>query len=318
MNKPATMRAWRIHDYGGVERLTLDTVPVPAVQEGELLVKVALASVNPIDWKVREGYLRKALPLSLPRTLGRDCAGTVLESGSAAFQTGERVLAVADAGRDGCQAEYALVPANAAAHIPASVPFEESLAFAISGTSAWMPLAEITTVSPGMRVLVHAGAGGVGSVGVQLARHFGAEVFATCGPKNLDFVRSLGAAPIDYTREDFVAAAGPCDVVFDTVGGEVHRRSFAALKPGGLLVYINAAPIDPRIDPYPPRQDVRVVSAQIRATTERLEAQLELAARGVIKGQVGRVFRFEEARAAYDLVQTGHGRGKVLITTRPE
>ena len=314
MNKPATMRAWRIHDYGGAERLTLETVPVPATHEGELLVKVAVASVNPIDWKTREGHLRKVMPVPLPRILGRDCAGTVVESGSSAFEPGERVLAVGDPGRDGCQAEYALVPAGASAQIPASVPFEESIAFAISGTSAWMPLAEIANLRRGVRVLVHAGAGGVGSVGVQLARHFGAEVFATCSSKNLEFVRSLGATPIDYTCEDFVAAAGPCDVVFDTVGGEVHRRSFAALKPGGLLVYINAAPIDPN----PLRQDVRVVAAQIRTTTERLEAQLELAARGVIKGQVGRVFPFEQARAAYDLVQTGHGRGKVMITTRPE
>jgi NADPH:quinone reductase-like Zn-dependent oxidoreductase len=310
MTRPAAMRAWRVHQYGGPERLQLDTVPLPALAPGYLLVKVTVASVNPIDWKTREGYLARAMPIELPRVLGRDCAGTVVESGSAAFDAGERVLAVGEAGRDGGQAEYALVPAASSARVPASVSLEESIAFGIAGTSAWIPLVEIANIGRGKKVLVHAGAGGVGSVAVQLARHFGADVLATCGTANLAFVESLGARPIDYTREDFVAAAGPCDVVFDTVGGEVHRRSYAALKPGGLLVYLNAAPIPAW---HAPRADVRVVLAQIRVTTERLERQLELAARGVIRGQVGAVFRFEEAVKAYDLVQTGHARGKVMI-----
>ncbi len=311
MHVPATMRAWRIHGYGGPEAMRLDTVPVPKPGEGQLLVRVAVASVNPIDWKVREGHLKNAMPTAFPRVLGRDCAGTVV-AGEGEFQSGDRVLSVADPAGNGCQSEYAIVPAASSARIPASVPFEESIAFGIAGTSAWIPLAEIANAGPRMRVLVHAGAGGVGSVAVQLARHFGAEVLATCGTGNLEFVRSLGARAIDYTKEDFVAAAGPCDVVFDTVGGEVHRRSFAALKPGGLLVYLNASPIPPG---PPPRQDVRVVLAQIRTTTERLERQLELAARGVLKGQVGAVFPFEEAPKAYARVQTGHGRGKTMIKT---
>ena len=309
MSLPATMRAWRIHAYGGPEVMHLDAMPVPQPGPGQLLVRVAVASVNPIDWKTREGHLKRALPIDFPRVLGRDCAGTVI-AGSGEFQAGDRVLSVGEAGKDGSQSEYALVPAASSARIPASVPFEESIAFGIAGTSAWIPLVEVANVGPRMRVLVHAGAGGVGSVAVQLARHFGAEVVATCGTANLEFVRSLGARAIDYTKEDFVQAAGPCDVVFDTVGGEVRRHSLAALKPGGLLVYLNAAPIP---SGGAPRQDVRVVLAQIKTTTVRLERQLELAARGVLKGQVGAVFPFEQAPKAYALVETGHGRGKVMI-----
>jgi len=304
------MRAWRVHEYGGADKLRLDTMPLPEPASGQLLVKVAVASVNPIDWKTREGHLARALPIAFPRVLGRDCAGTVVETGSEQFEAGDRVLCVGEAGKDGGQSEYAIMPAASSARIPASVSFEESIAFGIAGTSAWIPLVETANIGPGMRVLVHAGAGGVGSVAVQLARHFGAEVLATCGTGNLAFVRTLGARAIDYTREDFVQAAGPCDVVFDTVGGEVHRRSYAALKPGGLLVYLNASPIPKG---PAPRQDVRVVLAQIKTTTERLERQLELAARGILKGQVGAVFPFEEARKAYDLVRTGHARGKVMI-----
>lgn len=310
MTKPASMRAWRIHSYGGVDKLRLDSMPTPSPGPGELLVKVNVASINAIDWKIREGLLQHRYAIQFPRILGRDCAGTVIESRSPEFQAGDRVLSVADPVKDGVQSEYAIVPATASARIPLALSFEESMTFGIAGVSAWQPLVEIAQVGPGMRVLVHAGAGGVGSVGVQLARHFGAWVCSTCSTNNVEFVCSLGAhRAIDYTVEDFVNAAPPCDVVFDTVGGETHRRSYAALKAGGLLTYINAAPFDP----IPPRADVRVVHAEIRTTTERLARQLELAAAGKLRGHFGQVFPFEEARAAHDLVQTGHARGKTLI-----
>ncbi len=309
MSLPATMRAWRIHEFGGVEKLRLDTLPMPEPGPDQLLVRVAAASVNPIDWKMRSGHLQQVYKLTLPRILGRDCAGTVVRSNSPNFKEGDRVLAVAGAGLDGTQTEYAVVPAASSARIPDKIGFEESVAFGIAGISAWQPLVEIAKVGPGMRVLVQAGAGGVGSIGVQLARHFGAEVAATCGPKNIEFVKGLGAhRVIDYTKEDFVQA-GPFDVVFDTQGGEVHRRGYSALKPGGLMTYINAGPIDPK----PPRDDVRTEMARIQATTERMEKQLELAARGAIRGQVGQVFPFAETPKAFDAVQTGHARGKVVI-----
>ncbi|MCC6473606.1 MAG: NADP-dependent oxidoreductase [Burkholderiales bacterium] len=307
-----TMRAWRIHEYGGADKLRLEEAPIPSPVEGELLVKVGIASTNPIDWKMRAGYLRNVYPMRFPRILGRDCTGVVAESRSSAFKPGERVLAVADNARgQGTQSEYAVVPATQAARIPPEVDDAEAAAFAIAGVSAWIPLVEIGRIGPGMRVLVHAGAGGVGSVGVQLAHHLGAEVVSTCGSANVAHVSSLGAERvIDYTREDFVAAAGPCDVVFDTVGGETHLRSQLAVKPGGLLTWINASPVPPG---GVPREDIRRVPAQINPTTDRMAKLLELAARRILRGQVFKVFAFEEARAAYELVQTGHARGKVLI-----
>lgn len=303
------MQAWRIHEYGGIDKLRLEEVPRPVPKAGELLVKLSAASLNPIDWKIREGHLQRVYQLTLPRVLGRDGAGTVIESQSPDFNVGDRVLAVAENGKDGTQSEYFVVPASQAARIPDNVPDDEAVAFGIAGTSAWQPLVEIARVAPGMRVLLHAGAGGVGSVGVQLARHFGTEVAATCGPKNVDYVRQLGAQTvIDYTREDFVAA-GPFDVVFDNVAGDVHTRSYAALKPGGLLVYINAGPIPAGR----PRDDVRVEAARIAGTTERLSAQLELASKGAIRGQVGQTFAFKDLPRAYESIQTGHTRGKIVI-----
>jgi NADPH:quinone reductase-like Zn-dependent oxidoreductase len=303
------MRGWRIHRYGGSSALQLDIYPVPQPADGELLLRVTAASVNPIDWKMREGHLRAVYELAFPRVLGRDCAGVVVESRSSAFRPGDRVLGVGDAGRDGTHAEFAIVRATHAAVIPEPVSDADAVHFGVAGTSAWIPLVERAQLKAGQRILIHAGAGGVGTIALQLARHFGAEVLTTCGPLNVAYVKTLGADhAIDYTREDFVGAARDMDVVFDTLGGEAHGRSFAVLKPGGLLVYIITHPVPP-----PSRNDVRVELAPIDCTTDRMSAQLAFAAAGTLRAQLGQTYSFGDAPAAYDASETGHARGKVVI-----
>lgn len=313
MNTPKTMQAWCVHDYGKADKFVLEEMPVPAAGEGSLLLKVTAIGVNPVDWKIREGGHRRMYELKFPATLGRDCTGVVIESRVPGFKPGDRVLAVSDQGRgyQGAHASYAAVPADFATKIPAGVSDEEALAFGVAGTSAWIPLVELGKVGPGMRVLVQAGAGGVGGIAVQLARHLGAEVFATCGPKNIDYVKSLGAhRVIDYSKEDFVQVATPCDVIFDTVGGDTHKRAFAALKPGGLQVRVNAIPVDPK----PPRDDVRSELANVRCTAERMASQLELAAKGILKAQITQRFPYAQLPAAYLASETGHARGKIIVT----
>ncbi len=315
MARAGKMRAWRFHAYGGLENLQLETMRIPEPAEGELLVKVGAASVNPIDWRMLQGQVKEVFAIRFPRILGRDCAGVVVESRSAAVQKGERVLAANEPLRDGTHAQFAIVPAEQAAVLPGSVSDLEAVAIGNSGATAWIAMVESAQVAAGNRVLVHAGAGGVGGLAVQLARHFGAEVLATCSTRNLDYVRSLGAhRVIDYTREDFVRAAGLCDIVFDTLGGEANRLSFQALKPGGLLVRISAAPVDP----VPPRADVRVLHAQIRATGQRFERLLDLVERGALKPQVGEVHAFEKTPAAYEASRSGHSRGKNVIAVGPQ
>ena len=313
MNKPATMRAWCIHEYGKADKFVLEDVPVPSADAGSLLIKVSALGINPVDWKIRDGGHRGMYDLKFPATLGRDCAGVVVESGMPDFRPGDRVLAVSDQtrGYQGAHAPYARVPADFTTRIPAGVSDEEAVAFGVAGTSAWISLVEMAKLGPGMRILVQGGAGGVGSIAVQLARHLGAEVFATSGPKNLDYVKSLGAhRVIDYSKEDFVQIATPCDVVFDTVGGETHKRAFAALKPGGLQVRINATPVDPK----PPRDDVRSEVANVRCTGERMAKLLELAAKGILKAQIGQKFPYAELPAAYLASETGHARGKIVVS----
>jgi len=294
------MRAVRVHAYGGAETMQLDEVPVPRPGPGEILVRLAAASVNPIDWKMREGRLRAVFPLVLPRILGRDGAGTA---------DGERVMGVGAPGRDGTHAEFAVFSGNACSKVPANVSFERAAALGIAGLSAWISLVENAQIAAGQRVLVHAGAGGVGSLAIQIARLRGAEVWTTCSARNAGWCRGLGASrTIDYATQDFASLGPRFDVVLDTLGGAAHRRSAQVLKPGGALVYLSAAPVEPVA-----RKDLKVLPTEVRATPERLEALLSLVSKGELKVPIEARFPLERAAEAYELSRSGHSRGKIVL-----
>lgn len=288
------MRAVRVHAYGGPETMRVDEVPVPEPGPGEVLVRLAAASVNPIDWKMRQGLMS----VPLPRVLGRDGAGTDVASG-------ERVLGVGSPGRDGTHAEYAVFNRGMTAVVPQNMSFEEAAALGIAGVSAWIALVENAQVCAGQRVLIHAGAGGVGSCAVQIAHLRGAEVWTTCSPGSAEFCRALGAyQTIDYTREDFAAAGPIFDVVLDTVGGEVHSRSAEVLKPLGILAFLNATAPLPVL-----RRDIRILPTEVRATRERLEALLN----SRLRASIGARFSLGRAAEAYELSRSGHARGKIIL-----
>ncbi len=295
------MRALRIHAYGGPEVMRLEDAPRPTPGPGQVLVRVRAASVNPIDWKMRSGMMEKVFPISFPRTLGRDCAGEM---------EGGLIAGVTDPRTDGTHAEYALLPADQAAPIPEDLDPAEAASLCVTGLAAYIALVENARLVGGQRVLVHSGAGGVGSLAIQMARGLGAEVFTTASPANREYCTRLGAAAvIDYRSQDFTTAIPPCDVVLDTLGGEAHRRSMKVLKPGGVLVALAAAPI-PRGQR---RADVRVVMAQVRPTRERLEQIFQWATSGVLRPQVTHTYRPEEASKAYAISESGHARGKMVI-----
>jgi NADPH:quinone reductase-like Zn-dependent oxidoreductase len=296
------LRALRIHGYGGPEVMRLEQAPKPVPKPGQVLVKVRAASVNPIDWKMRRGLMAKVFPIDFPRVLGRDCAGE-LEGGL--------VAGVSDPRTDGTHAEYALLPADQAAPIPEGLSPEEAASLCVTGISAYIALVETARVSGGHRVLVHAGAGGVGSIAIQIARQLGCEVFTTASPANHDYCRSLGAvAAIDYKVQDFTTAMPPCDVILDTIGGETHRRSLKMLKPGGTVVALAADPIPKARER---RNDVRDTMVNVRPTRERLLQLFQWATSGIIKPQVTHRFKPEEAGKAYAISESGHARGKMVI-----
>lgn len=310
---PVRMRAWRIHEFGGPEVLRLEAAPVLSPGPGDVLVKVAAASINPIDWKMRSGLLRDVMKIALPRTLGRDCAGTIVAVGEGIsdIAVGQTIAGLADPAKHGTHAEYAVLPVVQVAPIPPGVAPDVAASLGVSGLSAYIPLVEDARLAAGQRVLIHAGAGGVGSLAIQIARHLGAEVITTCGAANRDYCMNLGAARvIDYIAEDFAAAAPECDVVLDTIGGETHVRSQHLLKSGGVLVALSAAPV-PNV---PPRKDIRIVASRVRPTTARLEKLYEWAASGVLNSTIESRFPFERAPDAYRISESGHARGKVVLT----
>src|SRR5262245_1689929 len=212
------MRALTLTGYEGLKSLRFADVATPEPGPNDVLIKVRAASVNPVDGKITNGYMRGRIDFALPHVLGRDCAGVIAKVGSAvtAFAPGDDVYGVADQARWGTQAEYVATQAATVARKPAGLRDIEAGSLPVAGLSALAGLVTAADLKPGQRVLIHAGAGGVGTFAVQLAKHLGAEVAATAGTTNVDFVRSLGAGiVIDYRTADFADAVKDCDLVFD-------------------------------------------------------------------------------------------------------
>jgi NADPH:quinone reductase-like Zn-dependent oxidoreductase len=303
------MRAVRFHEYGPPSVLIVDEVDRPEPQAGELLIRVRAAGVNPIDWKFRAGYLKQFMPLVLPYTPGLDVAGTVevLGDGVTAFAVGDRVF-----GRGAATyADFAVAPITTIARIPEGVSFEQAAPLHVGGETAWVGLFDSAQLEAGQRVLVQGGAGGVGSIAVQIAHWKGAYVIATASPANLEFVRSLGADEvIDYTGVNVEEAAHDVDVVIDTVGGEVTAHSWGVLRPGGILVMVAGAPDTKTAE----ARGVRTTGvAHPPATRPVLEELGRLVESGDLKPQIGHVFPLENAADAHALSETGHGRGRILL-----
>lgn len=311
----ATMKAVRIHRYGGPEVLVYEDAPRPEPKKGELLVRVHAAGINPVDWKIREGYLKTLLRHHLPLILGWDVSGIVEEVGPAIgdFKAGDAVYARPDIGRDGAYAEYMVVKAKEVAHKPRALDHVHAAAVPLAALTAWQSLFDAARLKGGQHVLVHAAAGGVGHFAVQLAKWKGAHVIGTASAKNREFVRSLGADEvIDYTATRFEDAVRDVDVVFDTVGGEVQRRSLSVLKRGGVLVSI----LEPfsRLKAALRGRCARFVFVQPNA--KQLVELANLIDSGKVKPVVETVLPLTDARQAHELSQRGHTRGKLVLRVR--
>jgi NADPH:quinone reductase-like Zn-dependent oxidoreductase len=304
-----SMRAVRFHEYGPPSVLVVDAVERPEAKAGELLIRVHVAGVNPIDWKFRAGYLKEYVPLTLPHTPGLDVAGTVeaLGDGVTGFAVGDRVF-----GRGaGTYAEFAVAPTGTLARIPEGVSFEQAAPLHLGGETAWVGLFDTAHLVPGQRLLVQGGAGGVGNIAVQLGHWKGAHVIATASAANLDFVRSLGADEvIDYTSVNIEDAVHDVDVVLDTVGGDVTAHSWSVLTPGGILVAVAGMPDTETAAARGVRTSGVGHPAETRPVLEQL-AQLVVS--GDVRPQIGEIFPLENAPQAHAASETGHGRGRILL-----
>ncbi|MDP9984827.1 NADPH:quinone reductase-like Zn-dependent oxidoreductase [Pseudarthrobacter oxydans] len=329
------MRAFVVKKYKGP--LQESEVPEPTVGENDVLVQVQAAGLNVLDEKIRAGEFKQILPYKLPLVPGNDVAGTVIRVGSKvrAFKSGDEVYARPNQDRIGTFAERIAVAESDLALKPASISMEEAGSLPLVALTAWQALVERGTVQPGQKVLIHAGAGGVGSVAIQLAKHLGATVATTASAANLDFVRELGAdTAIDYRSQDFEELLSDYDLVLDSLGGENLKKSLRVLKPGGKAIGI-AGPPDPafaRVAGLNPavRLIITALSAGIRRQAKKLGVSYEflfmrasgdqlrqitaLIDDGAVRPVVGRVFPFGQTIQALQSLEKGGIRGKAVIS----
>ena len=275
------MHAVLIHETGGPDVLRYEEAERPEPGEGEVLIEVRAASVNPIDWKIRRG-LRET---QLPAVLGNDVSGVVELSRIDGFAAGDEVLGVASSGG---YAEFATVPATLIAKKPAGMNHEQAAALPVSGLTAWQALFDSGGLRAGMTALVAGGAGGVGHLAVQFASYAGARVIATGSSRNRDFVLGLGADEyIDYSSQDVGEAVSEVDVAFDTVGGETTESLLPTLREGGVLVTIANAPPEQAAAARGARAKLHVMSS----SSEQLEKIAGLVAEGAVRVEIARPSR---------------------------
>lgn len=309
------MRAVQISKYGGNEVLEInENAPKPSVAKGQVLVEVYAASINPIDWKVRAGYLKEMVPLQFPAILGGDFSGVVTGVGEGVgnFKFGDEVYGQGGIlnGGSGSFAQFVAVNAGKVAQKPKSVDFIEAGALPLAGVSALQAIEDHIRLKSGQKILIHGGAGGIGHIAVQLAKALGAYVATTVGTRNLEFAKSLGAdEAIDYKSEAFDEKLTDFDAVFDTVGGETTDKSFKVLKKGGIIVSMAGQPNEELAQ----KSGVSALGQNTDANPERLARLSKLVEDGKIKAYIDKVFSLEQAKEAFRHLEEGHPRGKVVF-----
>ena len=308
------MKAVLLTGHGGPEMLRLGEAPDPVAGPGEVVVDVHAASVNAADYKVRlgsGGYSN----LKFPYILGRDFSGVVaaVGPGVADLQVGDPVFGVTDQGIEGCYAEKLAIKAAIIAKKPAGLGHAEAAALGLTSLTALWAVEDTAKLKPGETILIQGGAGGVAGFAIQLSKHIGAKVLTTASARNHDYVRSLGAdRAIDYNAEDFTKEVADCDVVFDTVGGEVQVRSYDVLKPGGRLVWIAAAPAGYQ----PSRKDVQVLRPNVARDRAHLERMLGLYQQGAVWPPNIVRYNLADAAEAHRVSEGRHLQGKLVLVMR--
>jgi alcohol dehydrogenase len=312
------MKSAQIKRYGGSEVVEINqsTPALISPSAGKVLVSIKAAAVNPADWKIREGYFQQMMPLQFPSTLGMDFSGVIekIAEGISDFKQGDEVYGQASVirGGSGAFAEMALANADTIAHKPKTLSYEEAAGLPLVGVSAWQALVETIGLSKGQKILIHGGAGGIGSIAIQLAKHFGAYVATTVSTNDKQFVKELGAEEvIDYKTQIFEdLLPHDYDAVFDTVGGETYTRSFNLLKRGsGIIVSMLEQPNQELMD----RFGVKAIFQFTQVNRERLTKLAQWVDQNNIRVNIDRTFPLDEAGKALDYQRDVHPRGKVVL-----
>jgi NADPH:quinone reductase-like Zn-dependent oxidoreductase len=303
------MKAMHVHGYGDPDVLSLEDAPLPSPGQGEVLVRVCAAGVNPVDWKLRAGYFSDyALP-AMPFIPGRDVSGVVeaVGPGVTRFARGDAVFGNAD----GAYAQYAVAKEAGLARKPLTVDHVHAAAIPLAALTAWQALFEVAGLREGQRLLVHGAAGGVGSFAVQLAKWKGARVAGTASSRNQLFLIALGVDdPIDHVKQRFEDVVGIVDVVLDTVGGDVQQRSWNVLRKGGMLVSVVAPPSTEEAQ----RRDATAAIFTSHPDARQLARIAELIDFGYVRPVVDTVLPLSQAKRAQEMCEAGHVRGKIVLS----
>lgn len=333
-----TMQALVLNRYGGPEGTAMTSVPRPRPSGKELLVRVHAAGLNPVDFKTRQGQIKLIHNYALPTILGNELAGVVAECGEDVthFAVGDRVFARMPKDSMGAFAEYAIVPENCAAKLPATIDFKTAAGVPLAGLTALQALRDELGLKQGSRVFIPGGAGGVGTFAIQIAKWLGAEVTTTASPRGKALVERLGAdVVIDYTTQRFEDHVMDMDGVFDLLGGDTLTKSFSVVKPGAMVVSIAGMP-----ESATAQKDLKrglgltalfwLASFGLRRTAKRHNARYRylfmhpsgaelaelahLIESGTLTPIIDRVFPFAEINDAFAYLQTGRAKGKVIVT----
>jgi NADPH:quinone reductase-like Zn-dependent oxidoreductase len=297
------MKAVVVHETGGTDALRYEEVDRPEPADGEVLIRVQAASVNPIDWKFRSGMAEK----ELPAILGNDLSGVVEVPRAEGFEEGDEVFGIAASGG---YAEFAASPAGVVAKKPSGVSHEQAAAIPVAGMTAWQALFDRGGLEAGQRALIAGAAGGVGHFAVQFAHHGDAHVIGTGSSRNRDFVLGLGAEEfVDYTQQDVAEAVSDVDVAFDTVGGETTETLVPTLREGGIIITIASAPPEEAARERGARAELLIASPG----ADQLAQIVDLVASGAVKVEIADVIPLAEVQRAHELSESGHVRGKIIL-----
>jgi len=307
------MKAIRIHSYGGPEVLKFEDVPRPVPKDDEVLIKVFAAGVNPVDWKIRQGYMEDLF--HLPLILGWDVAGVIEEKGRAVtnLALGDEVYSRPSLFRDGGYAEYIAVKVSEVAPKPTTIDFIQAAAVPLAGLTAWQSIFDLAHLKAGQKILIHAAAGGVGHYAVQFAKWVGAHVIGTASAGHHEFLKAIGIhEAIDYTTTPFEEVVHDADVVLDTIGGEVWQRSWKVLKKGGILVSTLRGPEAGGAEAL----NKLCAHVFVQPDAAQLGEIAALIDSGQVSPKIAGTYPLREAEKAHRASESGHTRGKIVLDIR--
>jgi len=307
------MKAAIIREYG--INVEIANIPEPELLADSVLIEVHGASINPIDNIIRAGYMKEFIPISFPYTMGFDVSGVVVKVGAnvSKFKKGDEVYSRPTTMQAGTIAEYTIVKEDEMTIKPANISHEEAASIPLAGLTAWQALVSKGNLQKGQKVLIHAGSGGVGTLAIQMAKQLGAYVASTTSTTNVELVKSLGADEvIDYKTRNFEEELSDYDLVIDMMGGEILDKSFKVLKKGGSVISIKGEDTKGLAKQY----GVHFEVFMMWPSGEMLTQLAQYINDGVLKPVIDRTYSIDQTQEAYDYLQTGRAKGKVVITVK--